>query len=281
MTFAVVWSLAMPRRLRPPQELDDFEQELVDQYALAASGAGTGDGSIAAERSVIFLHPVPRPPGPTATAEDADRFLTHQRKSLRLAGSTVQQRAWTLARFYEFLITRYQTDIHAVTGHVVEQPIDEYNRPVKADYGVMTRIPPAEQDVEEFFALWRAWLPSARKYLPAARDYLAASLWRRVGLRISETTMLDIRDWRPDLGDQGKLNVRYGKGSMGRGPKPRLVPAINSVDSLITWWLTDVDTSSVRTMPIPTRRCCPASAATESVVGVCGPVTMRCGRGWR
>jgi hypothetical protein len=76
-------------------------------------------------------------------------------------------------------------------------------------------------------------LPHARKYLPAARDYLAASLWRRVGLRISESVNLDIRDWRPDLGNCGKLHVRFGKGSRGRGPKPRLVPAINSVDVLM------------------------------------------------
>ena len=78
------------------------------------------------------------------------------------------------------------------------------------------------------FAAWREWLPQARKFLPAARDYLAASLWRRVGLRIRETYMLDIRDWRRDLGEYGKLHVRFGKGSRGRGPKTRLVPAINS-----------------------------------------------------
>ena len=52
--------------------------------------------------------------------------------------------------------------------------------------------------------------------------------------------MLDLRDWRPDLGEHGKLHVRHGKGSQGRGPKVRLVPAINSVDSLVEWWLTDV-----------------------------------------
>jgi site-specific recombinase XerD len=52
--------------------------------------------------------------------------------------------------------------------------------------------------------------------------------------------MLDIRDWRPDLGEHGKLHIRYGKGSHRRGPKPRLVPAINGADGLITWWLTDV-----------------------------------------
>ena len=36
--------------------------------------------------------------------------------------------------------------------------------------------------------------------------------------------MLDIRDWRPDLGELGKLHVRFGKGSHGRGPKSRMVP---------------------------------------------------------
>jgi site-specific recombinase XerD len=79
-----------------------------------------------------------------------------------------------------------------------------------------------------------------RKYLPAARDYMAASLWRRIGLRINETAMLDLRDWRPDLGEHGKLHIRYGKGSRGRGPKTRLVPGINSVDTLLEWWLCDV-----------------------------------------
>jgi hypothetical protein len=59
-------------------------------------------------------------------------------------------------------------------------------------------------------------------------------------LRINETVMLDIRDWRPDLGEFGKLHVRHGKGSRGRGPKPRLVPATNGADLLMDWWLAEV-----------------------------------------
>src|SRR5690606_3059371 len=121
----------------------------------------------------------------------------------------------------------------------VDQIIDEFNRPSHADYGA-ARVPPSTDEVESLFCEWRAWLPSARKYLPAARDYLAASLWRRVGLRIQETYMLDIRDWRRDLGDYGNLHVRFGKGSRGRGPRTRLVPAINSVRSLLDWWMEDV-----------------------------------------
>lgn len=57
---------------------------------------------------------------------------------------------------------------------------------------------------------------------------------------MTETLKLDIRDWRPDLGDFGKLHVRHGKGSRGRGPKGRLVPAISSTDALMDWWLGDV-----------------------------------------
>lgn len=52
--------------------------------------------------------------------------------------------------------------------------------------------------------------------------------------------MLDIRDWRPDLGELGKLHVRFGKGSRGRGPKTRLAPGINASGDLLDWWLTDV-----------------------------------------
>ena len=240
MTLAVVRSLGSARRLRSTDELGDFEQELVDQYALAAAASGGSDRHVANDRSVVFefLRFLARPVW-TAEPEDADRYFAYLRKERGLARLTVQHKAWTLAQFFDFLIVRYQGDVHALTGCVLVQPIDEYNRPAKADYG-HPRVPPSEEETERLFRAWGEALPHARKYLPAARDYLAASLWRRAGLRISETAMLDIRDWRPDLGQLGKLHVRFGKGSQGRGPKARLVPAINSVDTLLQWWLTDV-----------------------------------------
>ncbi|MFJ1936727.1 tyrosine-type recombinase/integrase [Kitasatospora sp. NPDC088160] len=240
MALAVVRSLNTPRQLRTAQELEDFEQELVDQYLLASAGAGVSDGTVAGDRRVIFEFL--RYAGIPAWAvgpEDGDRFLTYQRKDCGWAPSTVQGKAWAIASFYDFLIARYQGDVHALTGHVLAQPIDEFNRPVKANYSA-TRIPPSDPEVEQLFSGWRASIPQARKYLPAARDYFAASLWRRLGLRISETAKLDIKDWRPDLGEFGKLHIRFGKGSRGRGPKPRLVPAIDSADDLMAWWLADV-----------------------------------------
>lgn len=240
MGLATVRSIGFARPLRSEQDEDDFEQELVDQYALAQVGAGLTDSFVRTERSAVFEFA--RFLGRrlwTASPSDADRFLSHLRQERHLARATREGKAATLARFFEFLIARYQGDIHSLTGYVVAQPIDEFNRPSSAS-SAASRVPPSEPEVDALFAGWRDDLPTARKYLPAARDYLAASLWRRAGLRISETVMLDIKDWRPDLGEHGKLHVRFGKGSRGRGPKPRLVPAINSVDALLEWWLRDV-----------------------------------------
>ena len=239
MTLAVVRSLNAPKRLTTAQELEDFEQELVDQYLLAGVGAGLTDGVVAEDRRVLFAFAqhLGRPLW-EAGVEDADQFLGVQR-ARGLARSTIYGKAVSLAQFYDFLIVRYQGDIHHLTGFVVAQPIDEFNRPPKAEYGA-PRIPPSSAEVDKLFTEWRESLPMARKYLPAARGYLAASLWRRVGLRINETSMLDIRDWRPDLGSGGKIHVRFGKGSRRRGPKARLVSAIDQTDALIEWWLTDV-----------------------------------------
>jgi len=225
--------------LRSGEDVEVFQQEIVDQYALAMGSSGLTDAYVAATRRVVFEF-ARSLPGPlwTATCADADRFLVDQRRAGR-ASTTRASKAVMLAQFFEFVISRYQGDIAALWGHVVEQPIDEFNKPPSFTL-TRVRVPPSDEDVEALFADWRAALDDVRKYLPAARDYFAASLWRRLGLRINETVMLDIRDWRPDLGGLGKLHVRHGKGARGRGPKARLVPAINGADELIDWWLAEV-----------------------------------------
>jgi len=241
LSLGVVRSLSSARFVGSPTQLEDFEQELVDQYVLALLGAGLTDDSVAAERSAIFeLIKFLSEPVWTATPDDADRYLVWLRQERHLSKSTVQGRAGAIGRFFEFLIARYQGDIHALAGCVVGQPIDEFNRPTNVEKSQSARVPPSVIEVEGLFSSWAEWLPDARKFLPAARDYMAASLWRRVGLRINETVMLDVGDWRPDLGEHGKLHVRFGKGSRGRGAKPRLVPAINSVEDLMAWWLEDI-----------------------------------------
>jgi integrase/recombinase XerC len=221
------------------QAVQDFEQELVDQYALAMSAAGLTDRHIAGTRAIVieFARSLSTPLW-EATCADADMFLAQQRR-LGLSVSTRAGKAGALSGFYEFVIARYEGTIRRATGVLVEQPIDEFNRQSGASLGKV-RVPPSDEEIDSLFTAWRGSVPQARKYLPAARDYFAASLWRRLGLRINETVMLDIRDWRPDLGEFGKLHVRHGKGSGGRGPKPRLVPAINGANQLIDWWLAEV-----------------------------------------
>ena len=241
MTLTVVRSLDSARSLRGGVDVEEFEQELIDQYSLALGAVGINDKSAASDRSAVFefSHFLGRPLW-TAQVEDADRYLRAVRRERGLAKSTVAGRATALAKFYEFVIFRYQGDIHALFDQVVVQPIDEFNRPRAVAAATAARIPPRVDEVRDLFEGWAESLPQARKYLPAARDYLAASLWRRIGLRINETVMLDIGDWHPELGSHGKLHVRHGKGSRSRGAKVRIVPAIDEVDALVEWWLTDV-----------------------------------------
>jgi site-specific recombinase XerD len=239
MALAVVRNIDSPRRLRSADDVESFEQEIVDQYALSMAAAGLTDGHIRASRAaVIELARFVARPLWTVVAADVDRHLVELRRTGQ-CGSTIYTKVTMLARFFDFLVARYQGDIHALTGYVIEQPIDEYNRPA-SPMRTQHRIPPSDAEIGKLFTRWGQALPHVRKYLPAARDYFAASLWRRLGLRITETVMLDIRDWRPDLGAHGKLHVRHGKGSAGRGPKARLVPAINGGEALIDWWLAEV-----------------------------------------
>lgn len=104
--LAVVRSLGFPRRLRTPAEIDDFEQELVDQWALAMAAAGHLDSSIAGERASVveFVRFLGRPVW-SAAPEDADRYLRWLRGERRQAHSTVKDKAWTIGRFFDFLGT--------------------------------------------------------------------------------------------------------------------------------------------------------------------------------
>lgn len=141
--------------------------------------------------------------------------------------------------FFQFLELRHKVELHNLTGRVVECPLDEMNRP-RASVEPQLRIPPSEAEIEALFAGWREELVTCRKFGPAARNYAVARLAADVGLRINEARMLDLDDVRWELGRFGKLNVRHGKESRRRGPKPRLVPLINGADRNLRWFIEDV-----------------------------------------
>jgi integrase/recombinase XerD len=52
--------------------------------------------------------------------------------------------------------------------------------------------------------------------------------------------MLDVKDCRFDLGEHGKIHVRFGKGSRGSGYKARWVPMLDGLDQLLRWYLEHV-----------------------------------------
>ena len=175
------------------------------------AAAGLSDGHVGHTRSVVieFARSLSGPLW-SATCDDADRFLAEQRRAGRSV-TTRAGKAGALALFFEFVISRYQGDIHALTGFVVE-PADRRVQPaVRAPRWARCGCRPRRARSTSCSPSGALSVPSARKYLPAARDYFAASLWRRLGLRINETVMLDIRDWRPDLGGFGKLHVRTAR----------------------------------------------------------------------
>ncbi|WP_426513099.1 integrase [Dactylosporangium sp. McL0621] len=105
MRLAVVRSLDAPRRSATGQEREDFEQELLDQYLLAAVDGGCADSTVAHDRSALFefVRFLQRAVW-TAQPQDADRVVACQRKQLGLSRLTVQHKGWALGHFFDFLL---------------------------------------------------------------------------------------------------------------------------------------------------------------------------------
>ena len=222
MALALVRDLREHRTAASTEELADLETDVLAGFVLARASAGLADSTIRNDTGHLeligdwFGRPLWE-----MQPSDADTYFG---KVLREAKpSTRTGRAAALTVYFRFLELRHKIELHNLTGRVIECPLDEMNRP-RSSVDPQLRIPPAEAEIEQLFAGWRGELATCRKFAPAARNYAAARLAADVGLRINEARMLDLDDVRWELGRFGKLNVRHGKGSGRRGPKPRLVP---------------------------------------------------------
>jgi integrase len=229
------------RELREPsgaEEIEAFETDVLAGFVLARASAGLVDSTIRNDVNHLELvrYWFGRPLWEMQPA-DADAYFG---KVLRDAKpSTRVGRAAAVTVFFQFLELRHKAELHNLTGRVVECPLDEINRP-RMSVDPQLRIPPTAGKVEQLFSGWREELATCRKFAPAARNYAAARLEADVGLRVNEVRMLDLDDVRWELGRFGKLNVRHGKGSRRKGPKPRLVPLINGADRNLLWFIEDV-----------------------------------------
>ena len=135
---------------------------------------------------------------------------------------------------------RYQGDIHALTGRVVVQPIDEFNRPAKPDHGI-GRVPPSTAEVELLFggvargAARHAQVPARRSGLPGGVVVAPGRVADQRDAACS-TSGTGVRIWA----STASCTSGSARAAAGRGPKTRLVPAIDAVEVLLDWWLTDV-----------------------------------------
>jgi integrase/recombinase XerD len=225
LAVEAVRDLRSRRAVASPDELEQFETDVLAGLVLARASAGLADGTIRGDLSNLeqvrdwFGQPLWE-----MQPADADAYFGTVLR--RAPSGTRLARAAALSVYFEFLELRHKVELHAMTGRVVECPIDEMNRP-GGSKDARLRIPPLRAEIDTLFVGWARELATCRKYAPTARNYAAARLLAEVGLRINEARHLDLADVRWELGAFGKLHVRVGKGARGSGPRERMVPLLN------------------------------------------------------
>jgi site-specific recombinase XerD len=174
------------------------------------------------------------------TTYDIDRFY-EQLVGRGLAYSTRRKYQSVITTFLDYLRSRHAHDIWQRYRVAVPTVLDKFNRHThRQDDREDAVVPPQPEVLERFWAGIKEELATARKFAPLARDYTLYRLLALAGLRINEAVMLDVKDCRFDLGEHGKVHVRFGKGSRGSGYKSRFVPMLDNLDQLLHWYLEHV-----------------------------------------
>lgn len=158
-----------------------------------------------------------------------------------LSFSTRRKYQSCISAFLDFLEARHNKDIYRLYGVNVPNIIDKFNRHMHRKDDIELPVLPPEPDIlNRFWNGLKDEMMNARKYATIARDYMIFRTMEKSGLRSFECVMLDVKDVRFDLGEKGKIHVRYAKGSKGNGYKERLVPMLMGLDELMQWYLKSV-----------------------------------------
>jgi site-specific recombinase XerD len=174
------------------------------------------------------------------TAHDIDRFY-EQLVGKGLAYATRRKYQSNITTFLDYLRSRHAHEIWQRYRVSVPIVLDKFNRHMhREDDREEAVIPPNPEVLERFWAAMKEEMSRARKFATVARDYALFKVLALAGLRSNEAVMLDVKDCRFDLGEHGKLHVRFGKGSRGSGYKSRWVPMLDGLDQLLQWYLEHV-----------------------------------------
>lgn len=158
-----------------------------------------------------------------------------------LSYSTRRKYQSCISAFLDFLDARHSNDIYKLYGVNVPNIIDKFNKHMhRKDDVELPVLPPEPEVLDRFWNGLKEEMTCARKYATIARDYTIFRTMEKAGLRSFECIMLDVKDIRFDLGEKGKIHVRYAKGSNGNGYKERLVPMLMGLDELLKWYLNNV-----------------------------------------
>ena len=154
----------------------------------------------------------------------------------------MQGKAWSIARFFAFLVARHQGDIYELAD-CCRGPTDRRVQPTGEHRAepVVPRVPPRTDEVETLFDAWQdgsgrcSQVPSRSTGLPGS---VAVAPCRPAHPRDGDARCRAIGI--PNWASTASSTCALARAVRAAGRRPRLVPAINSVCDLIEWWLDEV-----------------------------------------
>ncbi|MGW2426301.1 hypothetical protein ACWC0C_45160 [Streptomyces sp. NPDC001709] len=197
-----------------------FQARCVQAFASTWVARGFAATTIACYTSLLerVLDRFERPVWQIEPAK-VDAMLRRLMLAGRAAG-TRRQYLQMLRAFHGFVQDRYATEIRALYGSAVGDPVDRFNRLRHVWDDAPRRLPPMAERLTAFFAFARGRLATTSDYPAAARDYALLRTLSHSAPRVSEAVRLNECDVHPELGPSGKLHVRFGKTAGGSGPRP-------------------------------------------------------------